>query len=316
MRRHNGPIARAAVPAAVLLAAGGFLFLARGEDPPARETGAESPKQPPVKVERDVTYREIGDTKLQVDLALPPGDGPFPAVLCVHGGGWRAGHRRDLSTPSKFFNGGSFIEMVAREGYVAVSVSYRLSTVAKFPAQIEDCKTAVRWLRANAEKYRVNPERIACVGFSAGGHLSSLLGTAGKGDGFEGPDYAADSSEVCAVVNFFGPTDLTDFGGGPLEEPLLVPWLGATFKDKPELYRRASPISYADKGDAPTLFIHGDKDTLVPLEQSRKLLKALKDAGVQAELLVMEGEGHGWVGEKADVSARAMFKFLAEHLKK
>src|SRR5205807_1312751 len=134
------------------------------------------------------------------------GAGPFPAVVCIHGGGWRAGSREQLSRPDKSLGERSFIETVAGHGYVAISISYRLAPAAKFPAQIEDCKAAGRWLRASAKKYRVDPKHIGAVGASAGGHLACLLGTTRKKDGFEGKGgHADESSAVQAVVNFFGP---------------------------------------------------------------------------------------------------------------
>src|SRR5262249_22409445 len=148
---------------------------------------------------------------LQLDLAMPKdGDGPFPAVVCIHGGGWRGGSRQDLTRSIPPLGGRSLIEYLAGRGYVAATVSYRLAPKDKFPAQIEDCKAAVRWLRANAKKYKINPERFGAVGFSAGGHLVSLLGTSDKDDALEGNGGNPEqSSRVQAVVNFFGPTDFT-----------------------------------------------------------------------------------------------------------
>src|SRR5262249_35837847 len=125
--------------------------------------------KPAIRVERGLVYGKGGDTQMKLDLAMPKtGGGPFPAAVCIHGGGWRAGKRQDM---------GAVMELLARKGYVAVTVSYRLTGKAKFPAQIEDCKAAVRWLRANAKKYKVNPERIGAVGASAGAHLACMLGT-------------------------------------------------------------------------------------------------------------------------------------------
>jgi len=173
-----------------------------------------------------------------LNLALPKkGKGPFPAVVCIHGGGWRAGKRQDMDFMT---------EVLARRGYVAATVGYRLVPNARFPAQIEDCKAAVRWLRANAAKYHMNPDRIGAIGPSAGGHLACLLGITDKKGGLEGsggnPDH---SSRVQAVVSFFGRTNFTrKTWTNQLEEEVFVPLIGASFDDKPELYKRISPIAY------------------------------------------------------------------------
>ena len=144
--------------------------------------------------------------------------------------------------------------LFARKGYVAVTISYRLAPDAKFPAQIEDCKAAVRWLRANAKKYRIDPDHIGVVGFSAGGHLCCLLGVTDKKDGLEGEGGNADqSSRVQAVVSYFGPTDLCEkTWSKDVEEKVLAPFVGASFDDKPALYKKVSPITYVPK-DAPPL---------------------------------------------------------------
>src|SRR5262245_44041194 len=223
-----------------------------------------------VQVERDLLYGKAGDAELKLDLAMPKnGDGPFAAIVCIHGGAWMGGKRQDL---------GKTIEVLAGRGYVALTVSYRLAPAAKFPAQIEDCKAAVRWLRANAKKYKINPERIGAAGYSAGGHLACLLGTTDKNDGLEGNGGNGEqSSRVQAVVSFFGPTDLTRRDWTKeVEGKILVPFLGGTIDDKPDLYKKASPITYVTKDDPPMLFFHGTKDPLVRIEQSKLLVERLQ----------------------------------------
>jgi acetyl esterase/lipase len=266
-------------------------------------------EKPAVSIQRGLVYGTGGGTDLKLDLAMPKnGAGPFPAVVCVHGGGWRGGKRQDLA---------KLIEFLAGKGYVAATVSYRLTDKAKFPAQIEDCKAAVRWLRANAKKYKVNPDRIGAVGFSAGAHLVCLLGTTAKKDNFEGKGGNADqSSRVQAVVSFFGPTNFNNKDwSDQIEKTFLIPLLGATYKDKPERYRRVSPINYVTKNAPPFLFFHGTKDGLVGLRHSRELADKLRKADVAAEVVVLEGEGHGWAGKKLTQTLDQTVAFFDKTLK-
>jgi acetyl esterase/lipase len=281
----------------------GVVLLVATASPPGQ--GA----RPGVRVERDVVFAETGKAKLKLDLALPEGDGPFPVVLCIHGGGWVSGDRRQLSQT---------IEALARQGFAAVTCDYRLAPTDHFPAQVEDCKAAVRFLRANAGKYGLDPDRIGAVGFASGGHLACLLGVTGKEDGLEGNGGNADqSSRLQAVVSFFGPTDLTrrDWTHDT-ETKNLLPFLGGTLAEKPELYRKASPAQYACKDAPPFLFLHGDSDPVVPLRQSELLARKLEEAGGWARVSVVEGEGHGWHGEKLRNSIADMILFFNEHLKK
>jgi acetyl esterase/lipase len=267
-------------------------------------------RKPPVRVENDLVYGKVGDTELKLDLAMPKdGDGPFPAVLWIHGGAWQGGKRSELTKVA---------ELSAARGYVAVTIDYRLAPDARFPAQIEDCKAAVRWLRAESKKYKIDPDRIGVVGFSAGAHLACLLGATTKDDGFEGtggnPDQA---STVRAVVSFFGPTDLTTrTWSDELERKLLVPFVGASFADKPELYRKVSPITYVRKEAPPFLFFHGTEDKLVAVRQSEVMVEKLKAVSVPAELVKLEGEGHGFHGENVRQTLDKTFQFLDERLKK
>jgi acetyl esterase/lipase len=267
--------------------------LARAENKPA-----------PIQVERDLVYGKGGDQDLMLDLAMPKnGDGPFPVVICIHGGGWTQGKRQDMSKT---------IETLAGRGFVAVTPTYRLAPDNKFPAQIEDCKAAVRWLRSNADKYKVNSDRIGAIGFSAGAHLACLLGLTTKDDGLEGKGGSADqSSRVQAVVSFFGPTDLTlNDWSEDVEKRILIPFLGDTIKNKPDLYKKVSPVNYVTKEAPPFLFFHGDKDPLVGVKQSKLLAEKLTKAGVSAKLVIVEGEGHGWAGKKLMDNIEEMVNFL------
>jgi acetyl esterase/lipase len=266
-------------------------------------------KKPDIEIKKDLVYGKGGATELQLDLAMPRGDGPFPAVICIHGGGWQGGKRQDLSKT---------IEILAGRGYVAVSPTYRLVPAAQFPGQIEDVKAAVRWLRANASTYKVDADHIGALGYSAGAHLACLLGTTHKDDGLEGAGGNPDqSSRVQAVVSFFGPTDLTrNDWTEDVEKRFLVPFLGDTIKNKPEAYKKASPVTFVTKDAPPFLFFHGDKDPLVHSNQSTILAEKLEKEGVSAKVVIVEGEGHGWAGKKLQDSIERMVKFLDENLKK
>ena len=272
---------------------------------------AQDAKQPAAKVriEKDLVYGKGGDQDMMLDLALPDAKEPRPCIVCIHGGGWRGGKRQDMSAVAK---------LLAENGFVAAMVSYRLTPKDQFPAQIHDCKAAVRWLRANADKYQIQKDRIGAVGASAGGHLVCLMGTADANAKLEGDGGHPDqSSQVQAVVSYFGPTDFINKSWTKeVEDFFLVPFLGGSFEDKKDRYRQCSPIEYVNKNNPPFLFFHGDKDTLVGIENSQKLMKKLKDVGVAAELVTMEGDGHGWGGEKLTRTLNQTVRFFEEKLKK
>ncbi len=263
----------------------------------------------PLREESGLVFGKGGDADLMLDLAMPAdGDGPFPAVVCVHGGGWVGGDRKQMDQT---------IHALAHRGYVAVSPDYRLAPHDRFPAPVEDCKAAVRWLRANAAKYKIDADHIGAVGFASGGHLACLLGLTVKADGLEGTGGNAEqSSRVQAVVSFFAPTDLAAKGWGPdVEGKNLVPLLGGTADERPEAYRKASPLTYAGKNGAPLLLIHGAEDKMVPVGQARKLYDKIAAAGGAAELVVVEGEGHGFRPEKLRPCLVQMMTFFDKRLK-
>jgi acetyl esterase/lipase len=275
--------------------------------------------EPAVILRPDVTYAVVGPEKLRLDVAMPSAPGPHPAVVCVHGGAWRVGDRKDLSRVSRMFDfgfpGKSLTRVFAERGFVAVSVGYRLAPHDKFPAQIEDLKTAVRYLRANAATFDIDPDRIGALGVSAGGHLASLLGTTDKSAGFDGSLYPDQSSRVQCVVDLFGPSDLTLYAETPgIEQAYFVPLLGGRARDHRELYKRASPIEYVSKDDPPFLIVQGTADLLVPAIHSERLYDKLAAAGVEAELVLVKGKGHGWGGDLAARTTETVIRFLNEQL--
>jgi acetyl esterase/lipase len=274
---------------------------------------AESGKEKTIRLDADIVFGKGGSMDLKLDMARPEGMGPFPAIICLHAGGWIGGDRKQMK---------GTIEVLARRGYVAVSPDYRLAPQDRFPAQIEDCKAAVRWLRANAEKYGINPQRIGVFGFSAGAHLACLLGVTGKEDGLEGASGNAEqSSAVQAVVSFFGPTDFTQpVWSKEVRQRHLTPFLGGTAEEKADVYRRASPMTYVSKSKSapPFLFVHGSADDIVPIQQSEQMVEKLRQAGISARLITVPGEGHGWgwSHEHRLTSLAHMMNFFDTELKK
>lgn len=261
---------------------------------------------------RDVEYCKGGGRALRLDIIRPfpaPRE-PMPAVIWIHGGAWREGDKSQ--TP---------LLPLAQRGYFTASINYRLSDDAPFPAAVEDCKCAVRWLRANAEKYHVDPDRIGAWGASAGGHLAELLATTAGLPEFEGAGGWKDaSSRVSAVVSFFGPSDFTrgwaGFSPGVLAAGIA--FLGGGPEQRADVYRRASPITHVSKNAAPMLLVHGDADRVVPLEQSTRMAEALKAAGAEYKLIVVRNGGHGFssgVSPSLSEIERAVIDWFDIHLK-
>jgi len=256
-------------------------------------------------------YVTNGHERQRLDLYLPAGEGPFPLIIWVHGGAWRAGSKEN--PPALRY---------LEQGYAVASINYRLSQHAIFPAQLEDCKAAVRWLRANAVRHRLDPERFAAWGASAGGHLVALLGTTGDTKQFEVGEHLEQSSAVQAVADWFGPTDFLQMNpqAGPLgtmdhdaadsPESKLV---GGPIRDNPDKVLRASPLHYVSPGDAPFLIVHGDQDPLVAHGQSELLEAALKQAHVPVEFYTVQGGGHG--GFKDPNVDALLDAFFEKHLK-
>ena len=219
----------------------------------------------------DIEYGTGGERKLQLDLYLPKGrTKATPAIIFIHGGAWKSGKRSDM----KFY-----CVKFAEKGYVTATITYRLMGEACFPAAVHDVKCAVRWLRANADKYQVDPAHIVASGNSAGGHLSMMIGYSDDSslEGSGGNNNV--SSRVCAVVNFYGPTDLTtDFAK---KQELVEEFIGGkTFDEAPDAYKLASPLFHLTRDDPPTLIFHGTIDSVVPIAQADILMKKLKELGI------------------------------------
>jgi acetyl esterase/lipase len=236
-----------------------------------------------VDVIRDVTYVVRGEQKMLADVYLPRGEGPFPAVLMVHGGGWISGAKWHMARHA---------QVIAEHGYTVASIQYRLAPLDKFPAQIEDCKEAVRWMRRNAEKYKIDASRIAGYGYSAGGHLVCLLGVTDASAGLEGlaaEEKDAPSTRLQAVVAGGAPCN---FEYIPANSNALAFFLGGSRRETPEAYRLASPTSFVSKDDPPVFFFHGADDQLVPRTSPEALKKQLHDLGVRTEMYIVPDKGH------------------------
>lgn len=260
--------------------------------------------------ESGIEYAKPDGQALQLDLARPAeGEGPFPAVVCIHGGGFREG---DLSEY------GGLISALAERGYVAVTITYRLAPDHPFPAAVQDCKAAVRWLRANAKKYNIDPERIGVMGGSAGGTLAQFVAVTTDKKQFEGNGGNPDqSSRVQCFVSFFGPSDLTKSYDKSADAAYVLPlYLGGNLEEARPRHVEASPITWVTPKAPPALFIHGTNDEYVALEQSEWMVDRLKAAGVEASLLILDGQGHGFDEAGSEKADAALFAFFDEHLKK
>ena len=239
-----------------------------------------------VTFERGIEFANPDNQHLQLDIARPKtGDGPFPAIVCIHGGGFRAGTRDGYD---------ALCVTLAQQGYVAITVSYRLAPAYQFPAAVHDCKAAVRWLRANAGKYRIDPARIGAMGGSAGGHLALFLGVTPRVARFEGEGNNDQSSAVNAVVSYSGPTDFTKSYGKSVDAAEVLPlFFGGDLTTKLRRHIVGSPLFWVTPEAAPTLCIHGTADNYVAFEQAEWIVERLKASGVEADLLPFEKAGHG-----------------------
>jgi acetyl esterase/lipase len=286
--------------------------------PRAAEPATNSPA-PPVRAQaalrgsleilRDLPYVTGGHPRQTLDLYVPRDGTNLPLLIHIHGGAFKAGSKAD-GVPVAY----------AHQGYAIASLNYRLSQHAKFPAQIEDCKAAVRWLRAHAAEYRLDPNRFAAWGASAGGYLATLLGTTGETRTFDVGANLDQSSRVQAVVDYFGPTDFLQMDAhrpphGMPHDPAGSPeseLIGGALQENREKAARANPITYVTKDTPPFLICHGDADLLVPHHQSELLEAALEKAGVPVTLYTVKGAGHGRFNDpKVEALTRS---FLAARL--
>jgi len=297
----------------VLLAATAF-----AETPAKR---APKPFTPPVgiRMERDLAYIEGGDDAQKLDLYLPekPSEKALPLIVHIHGGGWRGGSK--FPCP---------VVLMALQGYAVASVEYRFSQKAVFPAQIQDCQAAIRWLRARSGQYNFDKDRLGVIGGSAGGHLSALVGTAGGKKAFAPiGGHEEQSDRVQAVCDIFGPADFSTvvqqaaedknvrniFAFNTPGDPYSL-LIGARLDDKAKA-AAVSPVHYASKDNPPFLIFHGTHDSLVPYAQSVQLEAALRAQGVEVWLQKLPGAGHGGPAFAKPSVIQLTRDFFDRHLK-
>jgi acetyl esterase/lipase len=265
-----------------------------------------------ITVARNLEFARAGETPLLLDLYIPENaPKPRPLVVWIHGGGWQSGSKDQCrATP------------MVHHGYVVASISYRLTHQGSWPAQIQDCKAAIRWLRANADAYGIDPQRIGVWGSSAGGHLAALLGTTADVKELDGDlGHPDQSSRVQAVCAWAAPTDLVamarqahrqsqvDHAGPDAPEALL---LGGPIAELLDKARAASPLTYVNAKAPPFLLMHGDNDRVVPHQQSVAFDEALRKAGVESRLHTVAGSGHAFGGQALH---EQVLEFFGRHLK-
>ncbi len=277
-------------------------------DPP---TPAAPPGLPPgARFLPNIKYVSGGAERQGLDLYLPATGTNLPLIVWIHGGGWMEGSK-EKPPGLKFLN----------HGFALASLNYRLSQDAIFPAQLIDCKAAIRWLRAHAAENGIDPNHIGVWGASAGGHLVALLGTTGEVKEFDQGDNPGVSSRVQAVCDWFGPTDLVQLtksvATNTQQESDSPPsrLIGGPVSQNVEKAERANPIHYITKDDPPFLIMHGDKDDVVPLEQSQLLDAALQRAGVPVILRVVPGGEHGGAAFREREELERLYDFFVKYLK-
>ncbi|MBL8111829.1 MAG: alpha/beta hydrolase [Acidobacteria bacterium] len=269
-----------------------------------------------VTITRGIEYGRAGSTPLLLDLYVPDGPGPFPVIVWIHGGGWSGGTRSlDANGP---------IVRQTTRGYALASLDYRLSGQARFPAQIEDVKAGLRWLRKEAATHRLDASRLAVWGSSAGGHLVALLGTSGGVADLAGTLNPGQNDRVTCVVDWFGPSNFVTMAGQSLPCSTIDhsaasspegQLLGCAPPSCPETARRASPVTYVSPDDPPFLIVHGTNDCTVPPGQSQELHDALRAAGVDSTLVLIPGAGHGGAPFTDATRLPQLEAFLDAHLR-
>ncbi|WP_462409567.1 prolyl oligopeptidase family serine peptidase [Neobacillus sp. Marseille-QA0830] len=285
-------------------------------EPDIKTIRSKKSQEDNVELLPNINYSKEDSNSAKLHLLIPKNANKLlPLIIFIKGGGWGKNH------PQKSFSFIPQLVQFARQGYVVASVQHRTSHEAKFPAQLHDIKAAVRYLKANAEQYHINPARVGVWGSSSGGHLAALLGTTGGVDPLEGDvGHPSLDSRVQAVVDWYGPTDFLQMSKFPSEVDFDAPdspesmLIGGPIQELPEKVKLANPITYITPDDPPFLIMHGDKDKRVPYNQSVLLYQALKKANVEVTMYQIQGAGHG--GFSQPTILNIVHKYFDRHLKR
>ena len=264
-----------------------------------------------IKITKDIEFAVVNNQGLKLDLYQPKKPKGSPLVVWIHGGGWRKGTKERC-----------YIDWLPEHGYTVASISYRYSSVAKFPAQIHDCKGAVRWLRANAEKYGYNPKKIFVAGSSAGGHLTALMATTSENKELEGAvgGNLKFSSVIQGAIVYYGATDFilrskTQPSRANAKGSVVYDLLGGGAHEKTKAAKLASACYHVSKDDAPLLIFHGSKDKTVLIDQSEAIKAKYNKAGLSVRFHIVEGAGHGGNIFYSGINASHLLKFLSSQIK-
>ncbi len=277
-----------------------ILCLAPLQTDVATESAAKPAAAPVIEFDShySVPYSTVGDRELLLDAFVPKTEGVHPAVLVIHGGSWKSGNRMQLR---------GYAMKLANMGFCCFCIDYRLAPEHKFPAQIEDCRTALKWVRANAQQYQVDSSRVGAIGYSAGGHLVSLLATTGEAPN---ADNGNADTRIQAAAAGGAPTDFRTFDdNGKWAEY----WMGGDLDSVPEKFHAASSVAFVDEHDAPVFFFNGTADKLVAVKWSKDCHDALKKVGVRSEIHLVEGAGHIQAAMNQDALQKACL-FLKDEL--
>lgn len=265
-----------------------------------------------IKISRDIEFARVDEFSLKLDLYQPVGAASPPLIVWVHGGAWRAGSKDNMP-----------LDELVKRGFAIASIDYRLSPVAKFPAQVHDCKAAIRFLRAKAKQYGYDASKTGIVGSSAGGHLVAEIGVTNGHSKLEGTvgKHLDQSSSVQAIVDYYGPTNFLTIlkqstpHGLSVRVPALQLLLGSQPEENAALAKLASPVYHVDKNDPPLLMIHGDYDPQVPINQSHELHGRYKELGLTARLEIIHGGAHGGPQFYNQARIDLVDQFLKTHLR-
>lgn len=262
---------------------------------------------------KDIVFARYGTEELKLDVTTPAASRQTPVMVLIHGGGWVGGIRDEMN---------GIVPGMTSIGFACVQIDYRAAPKAQFPAQLIDAKASIRWVKENAAKYNLDPTKIAVLGYSEGGHLAALLATTGQEAKWDS-GCKVDSS-VTAAISFGGSTDLptiwrhrntqTIYDRGVIESGLPA-FIGGTYEQSPAKYRDASPIFHITRSTTPMLLMHGEEDVVIPKEQPEIMFRVLQAQGVESELLMIPGAGHGQLGSDPDGVFRKVATFLKKNLK-